>query len=223
MFAEAWRLGRRGVFWWQARRVRNARNNFQHLRLGLRGRRGAFSTSIDVCGSVAPGTPLRFLVAGATLAAPQHPFVWLAWPFEHEHRCLRKRGAWDAAAFSGGRRDACRSQHPFAWLAAAFCGGRRNACSTSASFRGRRGVFSPSIDVCGSVAPGTPPRFVVPGVILAATQPRFAWTALRFQYAHRCVRKCGAWDAVAFSGGRGDACSASASFCVADVALSIGA
>ena len=145
MFAEAWRLGRRCVFWWQARRL-------QHLSILLCGWRGPLNTSIDVCGSVAPGTPRRFLVAGATLAAPQHPF---------------------------------------AWLAAAFCGGRRNACSTSASFRGRRGVFSPSIDVCGSVAPGTPPRFVVPGVILAATQPRFAWTAWRFQYEHRCVRKCG--------------------------------
>ena len=33
----------------------------------LRGRRGAFRTSIDVCGSMAPGTPLRFLVAGAML------------------------------------------------------------------------------------------------------------------------------------------------------------
>ena len=130
----------------------------KHCRTGMSvvgGRRGAFSTSIDVCGSVAPGTPLRFLVVGATRAAPQLRFAWPAWCFQYEHRCLRKCGAWDAAAFSGGRRD---------------------TCSTSASFCVAGMAFS---------VPGTPPRFVVPCVTLAATQPRFAWPAWRFQYEHR--------------------------------------
>ena len=130
----------------------------KHCRTGMSvvgGRRGAFSTSIDVCGSVAPGTPLRFLVVGATRAAPQLRFAWPAWRFQYEHRCLRKCGAWDAAAFSGGRRD---------------------TCSTSASFCVAGVAFS---------VPGTPPRFVVPCVTLAATQPRFAWPAWRFQYEHR--------------------------------------
>ena len=127
MFAEAWRLGRRCVFWWQARHL-------QRLSFVLRGRRGAFSTSIDVCGSVAPGTPPRFVVPGVILvAAPQPRFAWPAWHFQYEHRCLRKRGAWDAAAFSGGR------------------GG---TCSLSFVLRGRRGVFSTSKDVCGSVGLG---------------------------------------------------------------------
>ena len=55
--------------------LRGRRDNFQHLRLDLRGRCGTFSTFIDVRGSLAtkvdPWTPTVCYVAGVTLSAPQ--------------------------------------------------------------------------------------------------------------------------------------------------------
>ena len=64
------------------------------FRLDLRGRRGAFGTFIDVCGSLAttvdPWTPTVFYVAGVTLSAPQARFAWQAW--RYLHRCPRKLG-----------------------------------------------------------------------------------------------------------------------------------
>ena len=147
MFAEAWRLGRRCVLW---------------LRVDLRGRRGTFSTSIKVCGSVAPGTPLRFVVAGVTLAAP-----------------LRGRcGTFNTSI------DVCGSVVPGTPLRFAVAG-----VTLAAPLRGRCGTFKTSIDVCGSVAPGTPLGFVVAGVTLSASQGRFACQAWHFQYEHRCLRK----------------------------------
>ena len=228
---------------------------------------------------MAPGTPLRFVVAGVALAAPQVPFAWQACYFQYLHRCLRKRGAWDAAAFCRGRRGTCstsgsicvagcyfqylhrRLRKRGAWDAAAVCRGRRGACSTSGSIGmasvllsvpasmsaeawrlGRRCVVVAGvalaalqvpfawqacyfqylhIDVCRSVAPGTPLRFVVAGVALAAPQVPFAWQASYFQYLHRCLRKRGAWDAAAVCRGRRETCSTSGSICVAGVLLSV--
>ena len=204
----------------------------QQPSLDLRGRRGTFSTSKDVCGSVAPGTPLRFLVVGATLAAPQLHFAWLAWRCPYEHRCLRKRGAWDAAAFSTQRNTTHTHTQlsapqarfaPQAWYYQYEhrCLRKRGAWDAAAFSCGRRD-FSTNMNVCGSVAPGTPLRFLVAGATLAAPQLRFAWPVWRFQYEHRCLRKRGAWDAAAFCGARRDTCcSNSASICVAGVALSV--
>ena len=61
---------------------------FQHNRLDLRGRRDAFSTFIDVRGSLATRwvkliqsdalTQLHFFVAGVALSAPQARSAWQA-------------------------------------------------------------------------------------------------------------------------------------------------
>ena len=180
MFAEAWRLGRRCVFWWQAR----------HLQPQLRFAwpAGRFQYEQRCLRKRGPGTPPRFVVPGVILAATQPRFAWPAWHFQYEHRCLRKRGAWDAAAFSGSRRDTCSTSASFcvlawrcpyehrclrkrgAWDAAAFST-QHNTTHTynfqhlRLDLRGRRSTFSTSIDVCGSLAPGTPRRFLVAGAI----------------------------------------------------------
>ena len=64
--------------------------------LDLCGRRGTFSTCIDVHRSLAtkggPWTPTAFYVAGATLSAPQARFAWQAWHVQYLHRRLRKLG-----------------------------------------------------------------------------------------------------------------------------------
>ena len=229
MFAEAWCLGRRCVWSWQAW-------HFAHLRFHLRGRRAAFSTCIDVCGSVAPGTPLHFAVASVALAARQVPYAWQACYFQYLHRCLRKRGA-------------CRCV--LSWQA-------WHLQHLRFHLRGRRGSFYLSVGVSlwalqvpfasaylrRCVAPGTPLRFVVAGVALAACPRRHASAALSgsgackratcqtkrsrfhlrlcyFQYLRRCLRKRGAWDAAAFCRGRRGTCSTSGSICVAGVLLSV--
>ena len=70
--------------------------HFQHLRLDLRGRRGAFGASIDVRGSLATNWvgfgAAGSCVAGVTLSAPQARFAWQAWYFRYLHRCPRKLG-----------------------------------------------------------------------------------------------------------------------------------
>ena len=56
--------------------------HFEHFRLALRGRRGAFGTSIDVRGSLATKGDIfdaaAFCVAGVTLSALQAHFAWQA-------------------------------------------------------------------------------------------------------------------------------------------------
>ena len=138
MSVEAWGLGRRCLLSWQA-------CHLQHLRFHLRGRRATFSTYIDVCGSVAPGTPLRFVVAGVALAAPHIPFAWQACYFQRLHRCPF---AWQACYFQYTYIDVCGSVAPGTPLrfvvAVALAAPRRF------HLRGRRAAFSTYIDVCGS-------------------------------------------------------------------------
>ena len=75
----------------------------------LCGRRGAFSTCIDVSGSLATTwTPTVFCVTGVTLSACQARFVCQAWRFQYLHRCPRKLsdegGLMDADGLLRGRR-----------------------------------------------------------------------------------------------------------------------
>ena len=132
MSAEAWGLGRHCLLSWQAWHL-------QHLRFHLRGRRATFSTYIDVCGSVAPGTSLRFVVAGV-------PCAWQACYFQCLHRCLRCVLSWQAWHLQHrrfhwrGKRATfstylipIRLRKRGAWDAAAVCRGRRGTCSAAGS------------------------------------------------------------------------------------------
>ena len=101
-------------------------------------------------------------MAGVALAARQVPFEWPVCYFQYLHRSLRKRDAWDTAA---------------------FCRGRRGTFSASGSICVAGVLLSTCIDVCGSVTPGTPLPLVMAGVALSAPQVPF----LGGRY--RCLRK----------------------------------
>ena len=141
----------------------------------MRGRRGTFGTSIDVSGSLATKGDIfdaaAFCVAGVTHSAPQARFAWQAWYFRHLHRCQRKLGdegdIFDAAAFDVAGVTLSAPQARFAWQAWHFEHFRL-------ALRGRRGAFSTSIDVSGSLATKgdifDAAAFCVAGVTLSAPQ-----------------------------------------------------
>ena len=134
MFAEAWRLGRRCVFWWQAR----------HLQPQLRFAwpAGRFQYEQRCLRKRGPGTPPRFVVPGVILAATQPRFAWPAWHFQYEHYNLI---------------DVCGSVAPGTPLRFLVVGA--TLAAPQLHFACLRGAVRTNIDVCGSVALGTPPRF----------------------------------------------------------------
>ena len=91
----------------------------------MRGRRGAFSSCIDVRGSLATNWveigAAGSCVAGVTLSTLQARFAWQAWHFQDLHRCPRKLGdelgRLGAAAFYLAGVTLSAPQARFAWQA----------------------------------------------------------------------------------------------------------
>ena len=149
MSAEAWRQTGADLaplpFAWQAW-------HFRELRLDLRGRRGTFSTCIDVCGGLATNRcwfgAAAFCVAGVALSGTQARFAWQVWYFQHLHRCAAFCVA--GVALSG-------TQARFAWQVWYFqhlhrclrkLGDEQVLIWRRCLLRGRRGTFGNSGSIC---------------------------------------------------------------------------